>query len=150
MIESSAAKAAGVAAADYFRPDAATDVAVVRSGGKINIARRYEVQIEKDAWSILTPQFLPYNCHLRDVVNFVGRTRDFGFDDAELMEECDFYGVDKSDGKYLVDILHSIGTISYRQVDDSFRMFTIDPFDGMISAPPLKGAHRKAPELGNQ
>lgn len=137
---------ADAAARTYFRPDEATDVKILRTSGRVNVARRYVVVVDRGSWSVLTPQFLPYNCRIKDITQFVPKTRAYGFDEEELLDDFEFYGVRPEDRDFMVDILHSIGTISYRELDASFRMFKIDPFDGMISAPRLEGEQRAAPQ----
>ncbi len=133
---------------EYFRSDEATAVKVIELSGRINLARRYEITIQRGQWTMLTPQFLPYNCSLmRMSSTFLPKTRAYGFDEEDLQSELEFYGVKKDDWQYMEDILHRIGSISYREADGRFRIFKIDPLDGMISAPYLAKVRRAAPEL---
>ncbi len=126
----------------YFRPDTATDVSVVVLRGRIYIARKYEVSVHRNEWTVLAPLFLPYRCALADLHKLVSREEAYGFSETDILSELEFYGVVDRDHRYIVDILRRVGSISYHTDSGGWRMFMIDSLGGDFTAPKLAHVRR--------
>ena len=152
-VERERSKEADRDAGEYFLPDAARAVKILRMGERINVARRYQVAIRTGEWHVLTPLFIPFAYPMREVAMMVrqGETS-FGFDKDDIEDELAYYRVTGEDQKYIVDILERIGSISYHAVpggadandDYPFRMFKISPVDGIFTARYLEAPERRA------
>ncbi len=139
-------------AREFFRPDGATDVKVVRLRERINLVRQYSVTIRNGEWEVLTPLFIPFACSMEDIVSMVPKdVSKFAFDVDDITDELSYYGVSPVDSTYVVAILERIGSISYHEVPQGgrkdgkypFRIFRISPADGVFTAWPIAGVERK-------
>lgn len=124
------------ASVKYFLPDGAKAVRVVSLRERLNVCRFYEVILGRDDWRVLTPLFLPVACGLSELYGLLPDRKLYDFDENNVSDELAYYRVAEPDRRYLVDILHRVGTISYRPAgatDVPYRLLKIHPLDGSFS-----------------
>lgn len=128
----------------YFMPDSACAVKAIRVE-RITLAREYHITVRSNSWTVLTSLFLPDLSDMRQVASYLPRQDNYGFDEVDIRDELAFYKVLEEDQDFIVDILHRIGTISYRdeQHGGRYRLLRIDPQDGSFSAEYLRVPGRK-------
>ena len=142
-------KEADELASAYFMPAESVGVAVRMMRDRIHVLRSYHVTVYRDEWQVLTPLFLPYMCAVGDLHKLVPKDKRFRFDESDVRSELQRFGVLPQNEDYLVDILARIGAISYgRPVSSSnkkldFRLFRIDPLDGIFWQQKLEGKTRE-------
>ena len=119
----------------YFLPDGAQEVTTVELPNRpILLLRKYDCEVIGKDWSPLVALFLP-DRPLADVIRFLPRKQSYGFEDADVEWELDYYGVRQSDRKYIIDALHRVGMVMYRGRDGStYRCFAIHMLDGSVTA----------------
>jgi hypothetical protein len=120
----------------YFLPDGAEGVTtVVLPNRPMLLVRNYKCEVIGKEWTPLTSLFLP-DRPLSEVIRFLPRKKSYGFDDADVEWELDYYGVPQSERKYIIDALHRVGMVMYRVPNESvYRCFVIQT-DGSVTARP--------------
>jgi hypothetical protein len=118
---------------DYFLPDGATDVRTDRRPNRPTmIVRKYECHVSERTWNPVVALFLP-ELPLADLLRYLPRQSSFGFREADVEAELEYYGISTGDRKHMVNILSRIGMVPYRDADDGYyRIFAINLMDGSI------------------
>ncbi len=126
----------------YFLPDGSDDIGVLNISGANYLYRHYKVNVRKREWQVLTSLFIPEAMDLRSIVTIMPKQRAYGFDEDHVNTELtSFFDVPTADAKYVIDVLHRIGSFVYRfekpaqsNNDRRYQMFRIDHENGHFMA----------------
>jgi len=129
----------------YFLPDGADEVTTVELPYRpMLFVRKYKCEVIGKEWTPLTALFLP-DRPISQLIKFLPRKDSYGFDDADVEWELDYYGVHPNDWKYITKALHRMGMVMYRSPTDStYSCFMIHLLDGSMTTRSHKD-HRKLP-----
>ncbi len=116
---------------DYFVPDGSVATRTAKLDQFRYIARIYEVQVQGN-WVAVTALFLPRR-PLAELLAHLPNQRAYGYDEAEVERELEFYEVPEDDRRRLMDALSRVGKMCYRAAEDRpYRIFQIDPVSGLL------------------
>ena len=133
----------------YFLPDNAYQVTTVELLNRpILLVRKYKCEVVGKEWTPLTALFLP-DKPVSQLIKFLPRKNSYGFDDADVEWELDYYGVQPNDWKYITKALHRVGMVMYRNATDStYSCFMIHLEDGSVITRSHRD-HRNLPDRAN-
>lgn len=135
-LEASTSDDAAKRMAAYFVPDDAIAQRLVKIGRHQYIARVYEIEVQ-DNWAAVTALFLPRR-PLAESMTYLPTDITYAFDRTDVERELRFYEVPDNDCNALLDALARVGRMCYRQSEDQrYRMFQIDPTDGVVTSEAL-------------
>jgi len=134
---------------EYFLPDGSSQVMTdVMPNRPLVVIRKYECKIFDRTWTPVIALFLP-ELPLSELVRYLPQETSFGFREDEIRAELEYYGIEATDRKYMVDILRRIGMVPYRSASTGlYRIFSINLTDGSIYQRPGTFGHGRAPAAG--
>ncbi len=135
---------------EYFLPDGSSQVLTdVMPDRAPLVIRKYECKIFDRTWTPVIALFLP-ELPLPELVRHLPREMTFGFNEDEIKAELEYYGIEATDRKYMIDILHRIGMVPYRDVSTGrYRIFSINLVDGSIYQRPGTFGRARAGAAGS-
>jgi len=130
---------------EYFLPDGSAQVMTdVMPNRPMVVIRKYECKIFDRTWTPVIALFLP-ELPLPELVRYLPREATFGFSEDEVKAELEYYAIEATDRKYMLDVLRRIGMVPYRDASTGlYRIFSINLVDGSIYPRPGTFGHGRA------
>ncbi|MBN1512769.1 MAG: hypothetical protein JXB13_12205 [Phycisphaerae bacterium] len=134
---------------EYFLPDGSSEVLTdVMPNRPMVVIRKYECKVFDRTWTPVIALFVP-ELPLPELVRYLPRETAVGFNEDQVKAELEYYGIEATDRKYMIDILHRIGMVPHRNASTGlYRIFSINLVDGSIYTRPGTFGHGRAGTAG--
>lgn len=135
---------------NYFLPDEASAVFFDQSEEQKYLVRQYRnVEIREGRSSGVRGLFLPRLATADDrfnieelVVSCLGETVQYAFDERDVREELEYYGVTEADQPWMLKALARVGVMPYQTTNRRILVFKIGLEDGVIAAKVIRESGR--------